>query len=160
MLMSSHRRVRVAVVAAAVFLWASPSSAQRTGIGETGKDGVNIQVRVVHANDHPAQEQLRVDLLTGSGMVITAMFTNANGMAIFSNLPGGDYRVRVTGPGIQEALSGSFFIDARARNHTETVVVQPRVVQFPAMESGPSVAVVDLNVPKPARKSVDKGVDA
>jgi Tfp pilus assembly protein PilF len=157
--MSSHRRWPVVVVA--VFsLWASLAPAQRTGIGETGKDGVIIQVRVVHANDHPAQEQLRVDLLSGSGMVITAMFTNSNGMAIFANLPGGDYRLRVSGPGIEETVTGSFYIDARARNHTERVVVRPSVSSPPVVETGPSVAVVDLKVPKPARQAVDKGVNA
>ena len=156
--MSSHRRWAVAV--ATLTLWAMLAAAQRTGIGETGKDGVIIQVRVVHANDHPVQEQLRVDLLSGAGMVITAMFTNSNGMAIFANLPGGDYRIRVTGPGIEETVTGSFFIDARARNHTETVVVRPSVSSPPPLVAGPSVAVEDLKVPKPARKAVDKGVEA
>jgi Tfp pilus assembly protein PilF len=157
--MSSHRRWALAV--AAIFsLGASLAPAQRTGIGETGKDGVIIQVRVVHANDHPVQEQARVDLLTGGGMVITAMFTNSNGMAIFANLPGGDYRIRVSGPGIEETVTGSFFIDARARNHTETVVVRPSVSSLPAVAASPSVAVEDLKVPKPARKAVDKGVEA
>lgn len=146
-------------VAATLTLWPDLALAQRTGIGETGKDGVVIQVRVVHANDHPVQEQLRVDLLSGGGMVITAMFTNSNGMAIFANLPGGDYRIRVSGPGIEETVTGSFFIDARARNHTETVVVRPSV-SSPPLASGPSVAVEDLKVPKPARKAVDKGVEA
>ncbi|MCI0349318.1 MAG: tetratricopeptide repeat protein [Acidobacteriales bacterium] len=135
--------------------------AQRTGAGESGKVGATLQVRIVLPNERAIDEQVRVDLLGSGGMLITAMLTNSNGMAFFYDVPVGDYRLRVTGASIQDALSGFFFIENRMRNHSETVVVQPRFTQAGvATADVPSVAVVDLNVPKPARKAVDKGIEA
>src|SRR5262249_6003255 len=75
-------------------------------------------------------------------------------------VPAGDYRVRVTGANIEETLSGFFFLENRMRNHSETVVVQPRVPKSPPTAGLPAIAIVDLNVPKGARKAVEKGVEA
>jgi Tfp pilus assembly protein PilF len=93
-------------------------------------------------------------------MLVTAQMTNSNGMAFFYGVPAGDYRIRVTGTNIQETLSGFFFLENRMRNHSETVVVQPRVAKSPSTPAVPAIAIVDLNVPKAARKAVESGVEA
>jgi tetratricopeptide (TPR) repeat protein len=149
-------------IAAVLWLCSTQVAAQATGIGETGKVGVTLQIRVVLSSDRPADEHLRVDLLGSGGMLITAMLTNPNGMAFFYDVPSGDYRVRVTGPNVQETLSGFFYLENRMRNHSETVVVQPRAPAPKAAVGAapPSVAIVDLNIPKAARREVEKGVEA
>jgi Tfp pilus assembly protein PilF len=153
-------RHSVLAVAAITGLWCSDTAGQQSGVGEVGKTGATLQIRVVLPNDRPTDEQLRVDLLGSGGMLITAQMTNSNGMAFFYDVPSGDYRVRVTGPNIQDVLSGFFFLENRMRNHSETVVVQPRVAKSPSVAGLPAIAVVDLNIPKPARKDVEKGVEA
>lgn len=157
--MSSPRRSLVVVLAVA-FLYAQPACAQvgSNGIGQTGS-GASVRVRVVESGDRPVPETVRVDLLTSSGSMVSTVFTNSSGTAVFSDVPGGDYRLRVTGANVPDTLSGFFSLDARERNHTETLVVQP-LTTSPSVANGPAVAVVDLNVPKPARKAVDKGVEA
>jgi Flp pilus assembly protein TadD len=150
----------IVLVIAFVSALASPTCGQVTGIGVAGKGGSNIQVRVVYTNDRPVDEHLRVDLLTTGGMIVSASLTNSNGMASFYDVPGGDYRVRVTGATIQDTVNPSFFLDTRVRNYSETVIVQARAAQSSAVAAGPSVAVVDLDVPKPARKAAEKGVEA
>jgi tetratricopeptide (TPR) repeat protein len=119
----------------------------------------NLQVRVVHTNEHPAEAQLRVELQTGNGLAITSGFTDSNGMAFFGGLRGGGYRLRITGHDIVETLTSIFFVDSRERNHTEVVTVQSAASQSGAGPAN-SVAVVDLNVPKRAQKEYDKGADA
>lgn len=150
----------VVLVTALFTVWAGQACGQATGVGVSGKVGSNIQVRVVYSNDHPVEEHLRVDLLTTGGMIVSAALTNANGMASFYDVPGGDYRVRVTGDTIQDTVNPSFFLDTRVRNYSETVVVQARAAQSPSRAAGPPIAVVDLDVPKPARKAAEKGVEA
>lgn len=156
MLSPSHRLITAVVVT----LWSCGALAQQSGVGEVGKTGATLQIRVVLPNDRPTDEQLRVDLLGQGGMLITAQMTNSNGMAFFYDVPSGDYRVRVTGANIQEVLSGFFFLENRMRNHSETVVVQPRLAKSHSTAGLPSIAIVDLNIPKPARKAVEKGVEA
>jgi tetratricopeptide (TPR) repeat protein len=157
--MSSRKHLPLAVLAV-MWLGLQYTSGQQSGIGETGKTGATLQIRVVLPNDRPADEQLRVDLLGSGGMLLTAQMTNSNGMAFFYDVPAGDYRIRVTGANIQDTLSGFFFLENRMRNHSETVVVQPRVVRSVSAPDVPSISIIDLNVPKPARKAVEKGVEA
>jgi len=150
----------IVIVLAVGLLCAHSASAQvgSNGIGQTGS-GATVLVRVVQSGDRPVPETVRIDLLTSSGSMVSTVFTNSSGTATFSDVPGGDYRLRVTGANIPDTLSSFFSLDARERNHTETLAVQP-LTQSPSVASAPSVAVVDLNVPKPARKAVDKGVEA
>jgi len=112
------------------------------------------------ANDRPVEDPLRVDLLASGGQLLTAGWTNSNGMAVFYDVPAGDYRVRVSGGNVQETLGGFFYLESRMRNHSETVVVEPSASK-PASTAGlPTIAIVDVNVPKDARKAVEKGVEA
>jgi Tfp pilus assembly protein PilF len=158
--MSSPKRLVIAVSAFLVLSSQLIVAQAPGGIGATGKLSGTVQVRVVLSNDRPAGEQLQVDLITSSGAMVAAMFTNSNGVAYFSDVAGGAYRLRVSGIGIDEATSGSFFFDPREQYHTETVVVQPRTEKTSSAASGASVPAVELSVPKSARKAVDKGVEA
>lgn len=157
--MAVRRGFSVAVLVVS-WLWPGWVSGQPTGIGEVGKTGATLQIRVLLPNDRPVDEQLRVDLLASGGMLLSAQMTNSNGMAFFYSVPAGDYRIRVTGANIQETLSGFFFLEDRMRNRSETVVVQPKVVRSATAAAPPAIAVVDLNVPKDARKAAESGVEA
>ena len=134
--------------------------AQQSGVGLAGNSGVTVQVKVMQPNDLPPEGHLRVDLLNSGGQIFSAQWTNSNGMAIFDDVPGGDYQIRVSGDSIQDAVGNSFYLESRMRNHTETVVVQPRETKPSVTSAPPAIAVVDFNVPKDARKAVEGGVEA
>ena len=134
--------------------------AQQSGVGLAGNSGVTVQVKVMLPNDLPAEGHLRVDLLTSAGQVFSAMWINSNGMAVFDDVPGGNYQIRVSGDNIQDTMGSVFYLESRMRNHTETVVVQPRETKPSATPVPPAIAIVDLNVPKAARKAVESGVEA
>jgi tetratricopeptide (TPR) repeat protein len=152
---------RVAVVGIlSVAVCSTSAVAQQTGVGLSGNSGVTVQVRVMQPNDLPPDGHLRVDLLNSGGQIFSAQWTNSNGMAIFDDVPGGDYQIRVSGDSIQEAVGSSFYLESRMRNHTETVVVQPRETKPSVTSAPPAIAVVDFNVPKAARKAVESGVEA
>ena len=151
--MSSILRVVLSCVVA--FLFFLPLClAQPAGSGST------VFVRVIQNDDRAGSQQLKVDLMTGTGLLVAGAFTDSLGMAQFSGVKAGSYRLRVTGPNIGDTTSNPFFVDGRPQsNQTEIVTVQPAEAQ-PAARAGDPIAVVDLNVPKRAQKEFEKGAEA
>lgn len=157
----------------AVVLLAIPLPAQR---GQT--DGpTDIQVYVTYDDSRPAGEQLRVDLLNGSGILASQAFTDSSGRAILQVQGQGGYIVKVTGPGIQDGASESFEV-FNCPNHCMRQVflrVKPtgEAAQSGSKQSGntktkstatpsnPSLAsAAELRVPQNARKDFDQGLAA
>lgn len=125
--------------------------------GQAG--GSTVYVRVIHNDDRAGSQQLKVDLITGTGLLVAGGFTDSLGMATFSGIRAGNYRLRVTGTNIADTTSSSFFVDGRPQsNQTEVVTVQP--AETKSAPAGDQVAVVDLNVPKRAQKEFEKGAEA
>ena len=80
--------------------------------------------------------------------------TNSSGTAEFEGVGPGNYHVRVSGDGIQTTESDTVTVQGTTVFESVTVVVHNIEVGSPG---SPSVAVVDLNVPKDAAKEYDHG---
>jgi hypothetical protein len=68
-----------------------------------------IKVRVSTTDERPAPKHLRVELVTSSELYISSSFTDDEGHAEFSARPG-NYRIRVSGIVIEEAVTPVFTI--------------------------------------------------
>ena len=122
--------------------------------------GSTVNVRVINNDDRAGSQQLKVDLITGTGLLVAGAFTDSLGMTSFSGVRAGNYRLRITGPNVGDTTSNTFYVDGRPQSsQTEVVTVQPAESQ-PAARAGDPVAVVDLNVPKKAQKEFEKGAEA
>lgn len=117
----------------------------------------NVHVYVTFPDDRSPQEQMKVELI-GSGNEVARTFTNDHGQAQFMEVEIGNYRVRVSGQGIQPAESEMFGVDAR--KGTQTIFVRVRPNRAGAEQSSgngaPTVAASDLKVPKNAKKELNK----
>lgn len=129
-------------------------------LGQRAVSGTTVNVRVVQSDERAGSQQLKVDLITSSGLLVTDGFTDSLGMTSFSSVRAGSYRLRVSGPNIVETTSPVFSVDGRPQSsQTEIVTVQGAATQSGAGPTNP-IAVVDLNVPKRAQKEFDKGAEA
>ena len=145
---------RAFLLGIAICISVSYSLGQRAGAGTT------LYVRVIHTDERAGSQQLKVDLVTNSGLLVAGGFTDSLGMTSFSSVRAGSYRLRVTGQNIVETTSPIFNIDGRPQSsQTEIVTVQPVTAESNAGPANP-IAVVDLNVPKRAQKEFEKGAEA
>lgn len=123
----------------------------------------NLTVHVRLSNEQPAQDQLRVQLLTGGGIVMAESMTHSTGEVEFPLLIAGDYRLRVAGPGIEDTTTGVFTISPMEVSHTEFVAV--RLKRSHANEraqpgSGNTISATDLKASKKAVKEYNQGTEA
>jgi Flp pilus assembly protein TadD len=146
----------------AVVFWllvASVAFAQR---GSKPSTQVEIQVRVTYPNEHSAPQQLRVDLLSSSGATIMQTFTDDLGQAAFSGQLIGNFRVKVSGTDIDDAVSD--LVQITPEDHFTTVHVQVHPKSDPGSNSKPGNASItsasQLKIPSAARKSFEKGMEA
>ena len=79
--------------------------------GATGSGGADVRVQVTFTDDHPANLQLKVELVTSSSEIqLNTAFTDDNGLCTFSGVQPGNYRVRVSGIGVRDAVGRVFSI--------------------------------------------------
>ncbi len=152
-------------VLALIFL-ALPLQAQR---GQT-EGPTDIQVYVTFDDSRPAGQQLRVDLLNATGILMSQAFTDSSGRAILQVQSQGGYIVKVTGPGIQDGASESFEV-FQCPNHCMRQVFlrvkasaaagESTTTQSAGKSSKASVtSAAELRVPQNARKTYDQGLAA
>lgn len=116
----------------------------------------DLTVRVSLMDDRPAPSQLRVQLLTSSELSVTESFTDETGMAHVSARPG-NYRIRVSGPQIEETVTSVFTISPRELTRTEFVRVRKLPSNDdPAEASSGLVALSQMNIPAKALKEYEK----
>ncbi len=119
---------------------------------------VELRIRVTLSNDHPISKPVRVQLMV-SGAPSFDTFTDDRGEANF-RVPGGNYRVRVSGQDIEDLTSDMFEVDSLMGIHQEFVRVTLKPEAQAQFSADSSVAVVDINVPRKAQKEFNKGVDS
>jgi Tfp pilus assembly protein PilF len=124
--------------------------------------GASLTVRVVYTDDRPVSHQVKVELLTGLGNFINQAFTDSSGTAQFRGVAAGSYQLRVSGQDAEETTSPAFMIQRGEFNSFQQVRVRRLESASADAPSGPPalVDVSDLNVPKDARKSFDRGMEA
>ncbi len=150
--------LRRTLVRLAFFLLATCATAQRQPVPQTSTHA-ELRVHVVYADEQPAQMILRVQLLAG-GVLADEKLTDNSGQALFSPIPPGTYRLRVTGEGVDEVVTESFFIQRRESSHVEYVHLRERNGANAAGSSAATIFVGDLNVPAKAQKEFKKGSEA
>jgi tetratricopeptide (TPR) repeat protein len=130
--------------------------------GQTQQGGAALTVRVVYSDDRPVSHQIKVELSTGSGTFVNQAFTDSSGTAYFRALAPGSYQLRVSGQDAEDTSGANFLIQRGEFNHFEQVRVKRLASASADSSSGPPalVDVSELNVPKDARKSFDKGLEA
>lgn len=120
-----------------------------------------LRVDVAFADKGETTEGLRVQLLQGltSGSPYQVSLTNSSGSAEFENLLPGDYRIEVSGEGIETADSGNIHVE-NGRVFMSAMVVVRRADSAgngAGRLGGNSVNVHELNVPKDASDELARG---
>ncbi len=135
--------------------------AQRGGV-RSQPNGVEIQVRVTYPNEQPAPQQLRVELLNSSGTLVMETFTNDLGQADFRLTGSGNFRVKVSGMGIETAVSEQMQIGDSDRFQQVYLQVHPIADPESSSEAehGAMTSASELKIPSGARKSFEKGLEA
>lgn len=99
---------------------------------------------------------LVVRLQSDAGTTI-AQVTTTSGIATFSNLAVGHYRLQISGPSIEESTTGSFEIGSIESYHEEFVVVRPRTPEVKNAGPGGLITSAELNAPAGAREAYSQG---
>ncbi len=124
--------------------------------------GSEIQVRVTYTNERPAPQQLRVELLNSSGTPVMETFTDDLGQADFRVAGSGSFRVKVSGIGIETAVSDQMQIGDS--DHFQQVYLQVHPTSNSESnatpDNGAMTSASQLMIPSGARKSFEKGVEA
>jgi hypothetical protein len=132
-------------------------------LAQLGNGTGNIRVRIVFENGRRCTTQVHIVLMaSASTSPVGETYTNDECMAGFDDLAVGTYHMVITGEGIQDTDSGLFQVDSRKTSQFIYVTVKP-VGQSGEGAKGsgtPTVAAVDLNIPKKARKEFDKASDS
>lgn len=129
--------------------------------GGAGRSG-NLQVRVTFSDGRHCNIHAHVILMAQSSTSrVAEAYTNDSCMTEFNHLQIGNYHIVVSGEGIQDADSGVFEVDERKISQFVYVTVRPQVEAGAAEQAGggPTVAVVDLNIPENARKEYEKAAE-
>jgi Flp pilus assembly protein TadD len=118
-----------------------------------------LRVDVEFANKGLPARGLRVQLLQGlSGAPYQVGLTNSSGSAEFENLLPGDYRIEVSGEGIETTDSGNVHIENGRVFMSQTVVVRRTAEADGAASPGENrVNVHALDVPKDAAEELARG---
>lgn len=119
-----------------------------------------VVIRVVYANERPGPEHVMVQLLSASGVPVGQGFTNSEGKVAFTNIPPGNYHVKVSGGDVQELTTDSFQVDRNDPMHMEWVHVQPKEGANNVGSTQAMVSAVDLKAPDKAKKELNKGNEA
>jgi Tfp pilus assembly protein PilF len=144
--------IRRLLIAPLLFLLLASSTAQM----HTG----NLHVRVTFTNGQPCTIKVRVQLMLSAGSTSVAEdYTNDRGLADFDEVEIGNYHLIISGEGIEHTDSGMFEVDNRHGTQFQTVTVRRTDEAAQAKSSGATVAVQDMNIPKPALKQFNKASD-
>jgi len=146
------------ILVVSLLISSSLTFAQRRPGGGTRGSGIDVSIRVMYENSHPAGEQLRVQLTNQMGMTFGEAYTDSRGEARFGGIRPGAYRVRVSGIGIQDTMGDTFVIDPLDMASFQMVTVQRTPDSIAAEKAAaPPVSAAELNIPPKAKKEFDKG---
>ena len=120
--------------------------------------GLELRVRVTLEHDALMKRSARVQLLTISGVVVREAFTNQEGWALFPRMGAGEFRLDVSGDGIERFVTGAFTIYPQERQHLEFIQVHSK--NGDRTEAPGSVTAANLNVPAAAKKEYEDGTRA
>ena len=124
---------------------------------------VELQVRITFQDDRAAGDQIRVELITGTGTKAGEAFTNGDGRTSFHITSPGAYELRVSGIPVQGTTVESIRIDDMDKSRMVFVRVKPRADAAAATSkpgASPVTSANELRIPADAQKAFHKGMDA
>ncbi|MDP9267930.1 MAG: tetratricopeptide repeat protein [Acidobacteriota bacterium] len=123
----------------------------------------DLRVKVLYSNSRAVRNHTQVDLLRPSGTLIKQRFTDDTGNAEFLQIPAAGYRIRVTGPDVEETVSDEFSMDCgspRAEMVTVKLKAEAEAVEKQLQAKEAMISALELNVPGGAHKEFEKGANA
>lgn len=105
----------------------------------------------------PGPMQTRVTLLNSTLNIIAEGFTDNRGEVRMPQIPPGSYRLRVSGPDIQEVTTDAFLIFPNQGTAVQYVTVRP--IAAPPSSTDGSVSAYMLAVPPKAQREFERGLD-
>ena len=124
---------------------------------------VEILVRVTFPNDRSAGDQIRVQLVSETGVPVGDAFTDSEGRAAFRVQSTGNYTVRASGMHLKGTASERVLVSEMDKSRTVYVRATPMVdstVSSVQSNAPPVTSAAELRVPADARKTFRKGMDA
>jgi Tetratricopeptide repeat len=124
---------------------------------------VEILVQVTFDNDQKAGEQIRVDLISDTGVPVGQMFTDSEGRTAFHVASGGTYEVRASGIPIEGTTVERVLIGDMDKSRTVYLRVKPRTAGTSATtktNAPPVTSAAELKIPADAKKAFHKGMEA
>jgi tetratricopeptide (TPR) repeat protein len=152
--MNVARSIAVAALLLSTSLLAAQS--RRAGTGAQ-RGGAEISVRISYDNGRPAAPMLRVELLNPMFATVTEGITDGYGVARILGVTSGNYRLKITGPGIEDYTSNSFYIDPLDALNIQMVTVRRTPEAIAAEHAGAPISAAELNIPEKARKQFERG---
>ena len=124
--------------------------------------GTVLHVRVVNDHERAVTMNLRVELLPASSeTTLTETMTNSEGVAELQLQlqGGGNFRLRVSGAGVETTTSDTFPMDPEEGSHLEFVKVKLTSTDEASTQApGGVIGAKQYNIPKDATKEFDAGV--
>lgn len=124
---------------------------------------VEILVRVTFRDDRAAGEQIRVELVTDTGIPVSQTFTNSEGRVAFHVGIAGGYELRASGTPVEGTATERFQVEDMDKSRTVYLRVKPRGEAAPAAvksNAPPVTSAAELRIPADAKKAFHKGMDA
>lgn len=154
--MKIARSIVVAALLLGIPLLAAQSASRRAGTG-VQRGGAEINVRVTYENGRPAGQMLRVELLNPASVTVAEGATDGYGIARILGVTSGNFRLRITGIGVDEFTGPSFYIDPLDSLNIQMISVRRTAEAIAAERGGAAVSAAELNIPDKARKQFEKG---
>lgn len=139
-----------------------PRPGQAQPVEPRAPRATEIQVVLVLPSGHPATVTARLDLLDTGDMSLQQAYTDRDGRGrLVVNRPG-RYRIRATGPDIEDSYSEVFTLQRFTPFHSEMIQVKLKepAGTRPAPPGSGLVSAASLNAPSDARKHYEKGNSA
>src|SRR5438270_2104057 len=133
------------------------SAAQQTTTMSSATAGGNttIRARVTYEQSHRPAAGMLVELIPTSGGMADIRTTDGNGGATFTGVSGGRFKLRVTGPDIEETESDSFVAGGGEGGPYVTENIQVRFAEMPGgRTASPALAPI---IPEPAKQEFKLG---
>ncbi len=124
---------------------------------------VEVLVQVTFDNDRAAGDQIRVELISETGVPVGQTFTDSQGRTSFHVGSAGTYQVRASGTPIQGTTVESVRIDDMDKSRTVYLRVKPRtdgVSTTTKVNAPPVTSAAELQIPPDAKKAFHKGMEA
>ncbi|ABF41300.1 Tetratricopeptide repeat protein [Candidatus Koribacter versatilis Ellin345] len=129
-------------------------------VSNLGNLSVNLQIRVLMADDRAVSQSLHVRLMS-EGATVSTTQTDSSGSAAMTITRAGTYQIEVSGPGIETTDSEQFPIVRADRNHNEVIRVALKGQKVEGKPTAGGVAPASgFTVPKDASKEFDAGVSS